>query len=120
MHWKIILLGTNGYTDMKFKVNGLDWEIQYKDSEHMDMNDGDYVFLGTTKIPEQVIWIRTGMTEILTRRTVIHELCHCFLFSYGCKDTCYDEEQLCDFVGSYLGQINRIMQDFMNDEERGE
>lgn len=63
--------------EMKTAVNGLEWNIEYADDRVLD-SEGDGVVLGVTKFLEQKIYIRRGMSKELTRRTVIHELCHCF------------------------------------------
>ena len=63
---------------MEFSINGINWTMEYVDSDKDFLNDGDNTILGLTKFLEQTIYIRKGMSKELTRRTVIHELCRCF------------------------------------------
>ena len=58
------------------------------------------------------------MTKELTRSTVIHELCHCFLFSFGFCAESYDEEAVCNLFGSHADAILDLTDKFM--KERGE
>lgn len=80
--------------------------------------DDDKINLGITEYVKQSISIRENMSEELTRETVIHELCHCFMFSHGFCNGIYDEEQICTFFGTYADQILDIADKFM--KERGE
>ena len=96
---------------MKTGVNGLEWNIEYADDRVLD-SEGDGVVLGVTKFLEQKIYIRRGMSKELTRRTVIHELCHCFLFSLGFSMDCYTEETMCDLFGNYADHIVGLADDF--------
>ena len=98
---------------MKFTVNGLKWVIEYVNADSTSMNNSNGLFLGLTEYDSQHISIRTGLSEGLTRQTVIHELCHCFLFSFGMTCDWYDEEQMCNFFGSHADMIIGIADKFM-------
>ena len=102
-----------GILEMKTAVNGLEWNIEYADDKVLD-NEGDGVVLGVTKFLEQKIYIRRGMS----RRTVIHELCHCFLFSLGFSSETFDEETVCNLFGNNGVRIIMITNEFMRAEER--
>ena len=102
---------------MKTVVNGLEWNIEYADDRVLD-SEGDGVVMGVTKFLEQTIYIRRGMSKELTRRTVIHELCHCFLFSLGFSSETFDEETVCNLFGNNGIPIMRITNEFMRAEER--
>ncbi len=97
---------------MEFSINGINWTMEYADSDKDFLNDGDNTILGLTKFLEQTIYIRKGMSKELTRRTVIHELCHCFLFSLGFSMDCYTEETMCDLFGNYADHIVGLADDF--------
>ena len=106
-------LVTRGFISMKFTVNGLKWCMEYVSADNISMNNDGGKFLGLTEYDKQYISIRTELSQHLTRQTVIHELSHCFLFSYGISCDWYDEEQVCNFIGSYADQIIRITDKFM-------
>lgn len=98
---------------MKFTANKLEWSIEYIDADNVQVNNEDGCFLGLTDYLEQKIIIRSGMTEQMTRQTVIHELCHCFMMSFAVHTNCYDEEQICNFIGAYLDDISELTDKFM-------
>lgn len=103
---------------MKFIVNNLEWEMNFEDGDTVHLNQGDDTILGLTEYIEQTISIRKGMSDQLTRTTVIRELCHCFLFSYGFCAGSYDEEAVCNLFGSHADAILSLTDKFL--KERGE
>lgn len=103
---------------MKFTVNNLDWEMNFEDGDKVHLNQDNETILGLTEYIDQKISIRNGLSQRLTRSTVIHELCHCFLFSFGfCADS-YDEEAVCNLFGSHADTILSLTDKFL--KERGE
>lgn len=98
---------------MKFTVNNLKWCIEYVSADSISMNNNNGLFFGLTEYDSQHISIRSGLTKEMTRQTVVHELCHCFLFSYGITCDWYDEEQVCNFFGSHADMIIGIADKFM-------
>lgn len=98
---------------MKFTVNCLKWVIEYVNADSIVMNNSNGLFLGLTEYDSQHISIRSGLSKEMTRQTVVHELCHCFLFSYGITCDWYDEEQVCNFFGSHADVIISIADKFM-------
>ena len=103
---------------MKFTVNNLDWEMNFEDGDKVHLNQDNETILGLTEYIDQKISIRNGLSQRLTRLTVIHELCHCFLFSFGfCADS-YDEEAVCNLFGSHADAILSLTDKFL--KERGE
>ena len=48
---------------MKFKVNNLEWEMEFADEDTILLNKNENVILGLTEYIAQTISIRKGMTE---------------------------------------------------------
>lgn len=97
---------------MQIKINGYKWVIKIVDGNTEKMHpQKDRINLGLTEYCEGIINIRKGMNKKVKRSTVIHELIHAFLFSYGYDVN--DEESMCDFFGSQGDRIieltNKIM-----------
>lgn len=99
---------------MNFTVNGLHWHMSYANADLAELNPDDNAYLGLTKYISQTILIRSDLSHELTRRTVIHELVHCFLFSFGMQTDKYDEEQLCNFVEAHMDAILDITNHFFD------
>lgn len=97
---------------MEFKINADTWKVVVLDGEHEKMHpEQDSYNLGLTEYCENVINIRKGMTASVTRSTVIHELVHAFIFSYGYHVE--DEESMCDFFASQGTAIMEITEQIM-------
>ena len=86
---------------MRFEINGRNWNIievaQVKfwedDNELEKMNNKEY-FFGRTKFDKNEIWLYENLSKEQKRKTLYHELLHCYRGSYltfASLDNC-DEE----------------------------
>lgn len=108
MRWKNTSEAGAGYFNevekMKIRIHNDVWKVKLVSENRKKMNpeSGSYN-LGLTEFNKSIINIRSGMSESVTRSTVIHELVHAFLFSYG--NEIEGEEQMCDFFGVHADEI---------------
>lgn len=111
MHWKnISRKAAVGYTNscmvkiMKIKIHNDVWKVKLVDANAKKMNpDPNSYNFGLTEYKELLISIMDGRSESVTRSTLIHELVHAFLFSYG--HMVEGEEAMCDFFGVHGDEI---------------
>ncbi len=97
---------------MKVMINGYPFRVRFIDGRKKKMNpDKDSYNLGLTEFVDGVINIRTGMNGRTTRSTVIHELTHAFIFTFGYTIEC--EEAMCDFFGSQGDAIIQMADQIM-------
>ena len=100
---------------MKFKANGLMWEVQsvQRESERLTLNGNQC--LGITYYKDLQIFLDYSLPKELFRQTVIHELVHAFSFSFGVHLVANEqtEESVCDFCGSHLDEIYTITNKIM-------
>lgn len=100
---------------MKFKANGLIWEVHTVQREDEKLKLKGDECLGITYFRDLQIFIDCSLSKELFRQTVIHELIHAFSFSFGVHLVANEktEESVCDFMGSHLDKIyetaNKIM-----------
>lgn len=111
--------GRESLENFKLKINGLLWKIFYVHNGDENLKLDGVDCMGITYFKEQQIYLDSDMSRDLFRKTVIHELTHAFLFSFGHHLECDEaEEAVCDFLGSHLDRIykttNKIMTDFTN------
>lgn len=102
---------------MKFKANGLTWEVQgvQRDNEKLKLNGNEC--LGITYYKDLQIFLDRSLSKELFRQTVIHGLVHAFAFAFSfgvhLVANAKTEEPVCDFIGSHLDEIyttaNKIM-----------
>lgn len=99
---------------MKIKIHDDIWKVRMVDSDKKKLNpDSNHINLGLTEYTKGVISIRKGMQKSVTRSTVIHELTHAFLFSYG--HTVEGEEAMCDFFGVHGDEIISLADQIMKE-----
>ena len=97
---------------MEIKINANTWKVEALDGKDKKLNPDSEVFnLGLTEYCTNTISIRKGMTASVTRSTVIHELVHAFIFSYGYHVK--GEEPMCDFFGSQGDSIMELADKIM-------
>jgi len=99
---------------MEIKIHDYTWTVQMVqgDSEKMNPEPGLYR-AGLTEYAEQIISIRVGMSRERTKATVIHELVHAFIDSFGYTADEMTEEQVCNFFGSQADEIIRLTDEIM-------
>lgn len=92
---------------MKLKINNITWDIKFTE----DIEEG---FFGYTNVYKLKIGIRSDMALDVVRTTIIHELIHAMIFSYGFikaqpeDELLFSEEQVADFIAMNLDEINKL------------
>lgn len=97
---------------MIIKINNLNWTVFFVPRKHEKLELEDTQCMGVTYFSDLQIYIDESLSDELIRQTVIHELIHAFLFSYGVHIECsYDkdvEEAFCDFCGAYFDKVQKV------------
>lgn len=97
---------------MIVKINELEWTVFFVSREHGKLELDDTQCMGVTYFSDLQIYIDKSLSEKLIRQTVIHELIHAFLFSYGVHVECTNgkdtEEAFCDFCGAYFDKVQKL------------
>ena len=111
---------------MKFKINGCVWiikevtqeeikkEMEYRYNRHIEgevSSDGRY--FGTTYHDTQTIYLDEELPIDRKKKTLLHELTHCYIGSYITHmDKTYCEEDICDIVSNSYDIINEIVEKY--------
>lgn len=100
---------------MEFVINNDKWRIEEKEKEELkklyeeDMEEKAYFVFGVTNKAQHIIYINKDMCEEQKRKTLKHELTHCYIWEYGLYNvTDVNEEVICDLVASSNDFINDI------------
>lgn len=102
---------------MELKINNNTYKIYFvdKNNEKLLMEDEEY-HSGTTYFKEKEIYIDKTLNCDSLRYTIIHELTHAYLDSYGFLQVYFNDEIIADLFGNYLINIlydyNKIMTEF--------
>lgn len=73
----------------------------------------DDAYLGLTEPLTLQISIRKGLPDPLPRMTLIHELVHAFVFTYGYQ--IQDEEAMCEFFAAHADEILTLSDQVMKE-----
>ena len=101
---------------MKFTMNNVEFTIKEVEQEEMqkwlcDEQDGYYY--GQTHFMTQEVWIDKILSKEKKKKTLIHELTHCYIREYlTSRDINPDEEVLCDICANSHDIIHKIVEDY--------
>lgn len=105
---------------MTFEINSIPWTIQMESANNpMFTDNSDNEYFGFCIYSTQTIILRNDMPTELLEQTLIHELTHAVVFSFGLSGYEFDEEKMCNFVGAHLKQIHRITKRYMKEFTNG-
>lgn len=95
---------------MIITINDLKWEVVVKTHDDMPNKpkDTDNVALGRTYETTLRIYLNKEVDKQVFRTTLIHELTHAYIFSFGFTQVVLDDEVMCDFLGAYADSIVRL------------
>lgn len=95
---------------MKIKINRYTYELLQVDSNDENLNVGDNDFRsGITDFRTKKIYIAKGLSEDSQNYTIIHELTHAIMDSYGFLQVEWNDEIVADFMAIYVYEIERIL-----------
>ena len=106
---------------MKFKMNNEEWEIKKISNAEMNImmpSDKKESFThGSTQYDELTIYLNEDAKSI--RKTLIHELTHCFMYEFGHNqwEKEYNNEDVCEIVTSSYDIIHKIVEDYFGENK---
>lgn len=121
----MVILG--GY--MKFKINNMEWVIKEisqeeikiiqnkrKASEEENIKSIDTRYYGITYTDNLIIYIDKDLHIDRKKKTLIHELTHCYITSFIThQEKQYDEEMVADIVSNSYDIIHEIVDKYFNE-----
>ena len=91
---------------MKIKIHDLTWEVKFVCGIDCDE---DMEVSGATMKMQQLIVIDITVPKEMLRRTIVHELVHAFIWTYGLENSKpFSEEQVCNFFETYYQDIIKL------------
>lgn len=94
---------------MKIKINQNTYTILWVSNKdkRLEIEDGDYRS-GITDFKKKEIYIANNLNEDSHRYTLIHELTHAIMDSYGFLQVEWNDEIVADFMAIYIYEIAKI------------
>ena len=109
---------------MKFKMNNHEWELleiskeNIKELYEKEMNEETLYVYGLTKYDNHKIYINEELCFDMKRKTIMHELMHCYIEEYVSLELDdYKEETLCNISANSHDIIHKIVEDYFNRKE---
>lgn len=101
---------------MELKINNNTYKIFFvnPDDTRLQMEDGEYHF-GITDFNKKEIYIANNLNKDTLRYTLIHELTHAVIDSYGFLQVEWNDEIVADFMGNYLLTILKLIEEIEGD-----
>lgn len=102
---------------MKFKMNNRTWEIKDVDKDWLleeykkEYEGGMYCF-GLTRYSQQIIYLNEELCEDSKKQTLLHELMHCYIWSYCHQFNNITEEEMCDISANSHDIIHEIVEKY--------
>lgn len=112
---------------MKFKMNDITYvikevsqkeykELRVKEDEEDGVEISDVkngIYQGSTHHTKGIIYIDKNLPHEIKRKTLIHELTHCYIREYIThEEKTYSEEMLADIVANSYDIIHKIVEDY--------
>lgn len=90
----------------QFKIGQFDWSLYLVGSDESKLMVDDQLCFGACNFAHlQICLSNQELAEQVRKATLVHELTHAFLYSFGMQNDTYNEEQFCDFMESHAKTI---------------
>ena len=92
-----------------FNINGEEWKILAvsPDDLYLRRTDGGYT-IGVCDDNLKCIFVATGLSMVLLKKVLCHEIVHAAMFSYNVDLTLEQEELVADLVATYGEEIIEV------------
>lgn len=112
--------------NLKFYINNLEWTLLFREEtvvktvyNELANSSSKYVF-GFTDFPTLRIFVDKDLSSDILRRTLMHELIHAHLFSFGLDFEDYTEEDICNIMSSAMDTLIQIANELMEEWKDGD
>ena len=92
-----------------FNINGEEWKILVvsPNDQHLRRTDGGYT-IGVCDDNLKCIFVATGLSMVLLKKVLCHEIVHAAMFSYNVDLTLEQEELVADLIATYGEEIIEV------------
>ena len=117
---------------INIRINSINWTVIFCQDGDPALNGEQLAsaesevnesVLGITRFTQARIYIREDVHSDIIYRTLKHELCHAYLFSYGLDGDNMSEEDIANFIESHAEKIvedAKYLYDWFKSEENTE
>jgi len=104
---------------MKLQINNFEYELYFVDwdDEHLKIDDNDYRS-GMTYFKEKEIYIANNLKNDSYKYTLMHELTHAIIDSYGFLQVEWNDEIVADFMAIYKNILNELIEKVIDEKTK--
>lgn len=110
---------------MEFKINNHEWEIieiareEIKEIYEKETKEETLMVYGLTSYYNHKIYINKELCFDMKRKTIMHELMHCYIEEYVSLELeNYEEETLCNISANSHDIIHKIVEDYFKEKNK--
>lgn len=87
-------------------MNNYKWKVSFVPSSDAVLQRSDGVLtVGVTDRNDLTVYLSDALRGSFLRKVLLHEMCHCWIFSYNYDLSIEQEEFVCDFLASNAEDI---------------
>ncbi len=105
---------------MKLEINSNEYEIIIVEENDERLLIDDYIHTGKIDYIKQEIYIQNGLKPHVLRYTLIHELTHAVIGSYGLMQIVWNDEIIADFIANNMCLIGNLYNEILEKLISGE
>ena len=92
-----------------FKINDEEWSVVAvpANSDYLKRSDGGYT-IGACDDSLRTIFVASGLSMLLLKKVLCHEVVHAAMFSYNVELSLEQEELVADLIATYGSEVIRI------------
>lgn len=107
---------------MKFEMNDRIFTIEDVSQDELWGDAGkeknkDANYFGRFRPYESTIWLSKDLGKEQKRKTLMHELMHCYIFSYVCDFETINEEDICNLSANAHDIIDKIVNKYFKEKK---
>ena len=107
---------------MKFEMNGRTFTIKHASENELwgeigEQNKKDSNYFGRFRPYDQEILLSDELSKEQERYTLIHELTHCYIWTYMSKFDSLEEEDICNIHMNSHDIIHKIVENYFKTKE---
>ena len=105
---------------MKITINNMTWSVVFVSQNDMPIKHGneELLSLGYTSYGDLKIYINKDVDEQVMHKSLIHELTHAYISSFGFTFVTMTEEIICEFMSYYSTSINQLLKAIVEQLEK--
>ena len=105
----------------KIKICGMNYTIKIVDAEDENLLLKGFYRAGLTSRIEETIYMADNLNNEMSKRVLLHEITHVYIYASGMARVEWQEENVTDFIEAHLLEIyatyKKLVSELLKEEE---